>query len=332
MHLRYPVRYLGTVCLCVLVISVVVHFSNTSDALTTIAPRASVAVETTGNGYAVGGEDAAYYLKAGAEVSVRIHANVPLADTATITFFIDRDGDSATTNDRERVSHRNRGRVEKIGINSYLFRVLAGDNGYLFYQVSDITDAEGTSFEPIEYAGQLYYIDTDTPYIIGSDVRVFRDGVLIEDGVIQVGDDIHVHVETSEPVASVQAFSPFLLFQDRVLVSGGVSSINAAYTYIKEDVGHIGGGDFIFHIKGAQDLAGNQAEGVSEEVPYVVLVAPQVMAFETASAYLKRAGLPEEGKEEKPRPLPPPAVIGGVRHLITIRNATFAPVFAPNGQ
>ena len=153
---------------------------------------------------------------------------------------------------------------------------------------------------------------------------MFRDGVLVEDGAIQVGDDVHVAVETSEPAAMVRVLSPFLLSQENVLVSGSAMSINASYTYKEEDAPSIGGNRFVFHVKEARDFAGNTAEGVTQATPYVVLLPDKDMVFETVGSYVDREGV--EVRERAPLAEPVPIDDTGIwHHLILTPNPLSAP-------
>ena len=252
----------------------------------------SAVVTTDASGYMMEG-GTVYYLGADTIVSVQVQADVPLLyHKMSVDFSVDADGDVDTDDDRTSFKSGS-DRITTDG-EVFSFHIREGDTGYLFYTISNIADTDGHRHPPLVSADRSYRIDTSVPYIIGSSARVFRDGVLVDEGVIQVGDDIHVSIETSEPVAALRAFSPFLLSQDRVVISGSADSINAVYTYQEQDTWHVGGNRFLFYVNEAQDLAGNRAEGVSDDIPYIVMLFNDTAVFETGTAYADRTGRQHE--------------------------------------
>ena len=111
----------------------------------------SVRVRTTASGYRATDGDMTYHLGSGDELSVQAQADVPLSERMTVAFYIDADGDAGTTDDREHFTDGDEGRVTVFDDNDVVFRVMSGDEGYLFYTISDITDEHGGRFNPVTY-------------------------------------------------------------------------------------------------------------------------------------------------------------------------------------
>ena len=267
----------------------------------------AVTVQTGAVGYATD-EGVVYHLGEGDKLSVQARSGSSSGDLSA-EFIIDRDGDRATTDDQDRLVAGDSDRAAPYSADTFVFTVREGDSGYLFYRITDGDREVAVS------ADRSYVIDTGRPHIVRSDVRIFRDGTRIEEGFVRVGDDVHVSIETSEPIAAVRILSPLLLSQEDVMVSGDDLGIHASYTYSEDDALYIGGNRFALHIKEMEDLAGNWAEGVTPEMPYIVLLFRDDLVFETAEAYFDRVGVPLSERDRSAVPEPDMGV-EGIRHLI----------------